>query len=369
MRRPTRWFACLCGLLYLVAFCGAQVPAAPTPASPVALNYSPTNPNATKSYDDGLKLLEKGHAASALVAFRKADELDGGHCFMCELEGWDAAMQAQEYQFAQNQAKSMVSNVSAPAMRAQAEFMLGKASLSLGIQVDGDSQLEEADAAFQAALQLKPGYLDSIYQDGIALAYLKRDEQAMARFQSYLKLAGPNDLNYARVQRLIERPEIARLRLAPNFRVTTLDSKTMTLESLAGKVVLIDFWATWCPPCRRALPHLQTMAKEFDGQPFVLLSVSLDPDEAGWKAYTARNHMTWPQYRDGGFDGALATLFEVRGIPYTIVIDANGALAEQFLGSEDFNGKHISNEDVEGKLRALIARAAEASTQRPAPIQ
>ena len=124
---------------------------------------------------------------------------------------------------------------------------------------------------------------------------------------------------------------MARLQLAPNFRVTTLDGKTITLESLTGKVVLIDFWATWCPPCRRALPHLQKMVKEFAGQPFVLLSVSLDPDEGKWKSYTAQNHMTWPQYRAGGFDGEIPTLFAVQGVPYTIIIDANGVLAEQYL--------------------------------------
>jgi thiol-disulfide isomerase/thioredoxin len=367
MRRTTSWFACFCVLLSNVALSDAQSPAPPSPAGSAALNYSPTDSNAKKSFDDALKLLEKGRAASALDGFRKADRLDGGHCFMCELEGWDAAMQAAEFNMAQDQATAMLNNVTLPAMKAQAEFMLGKATLSLGILVDGDSQFEQADAAFQAALQLRPNYLDCIYEDGTALAYLKHDDQAIARFQLYLKLAGPSDLNYARVQRLIERPDLARSRLAPNFRVTTLDGKTITLESLTGKVVLIDFWATWCPPCRRALPHLQKIAQEFARQPFVMLSISLDPDEAGWKAYTARNHMTWPQYRDGRFDGALATLFAVRGIPYTIIIDANGGLAYQYLGSEDINGEHLSNEEVEGKLRELVARAAEASTHTSAP--
>jgi thiol-disulfide isomerase/thioredoxin len=285
---------------------------------------------------------------------------------MCELEAWDAAMQAREFQIAQGQAKTMLDNVTVPAMQAQADFMLGKATLALAILVDGDSQFEEADAAFQAALQIKPNYLDCIYEDGTALAYLKRDDKAIARFQAYLKLAGPNDLNYTRVQRLIERPEMARSRLAPNFRVTTLDGKTITLESLAGKVVLIDFWAMWCPPCRRALPHLQKIAQEFAGQSFVLLSISLDPDEASWRGYTARNHMTWPQYRDGGFDGAIATLFAVRGIPYTIIVDSDGVLVEQYLGSEDINGKHLSSEAIDGKLRELIARAAAASTHTSA---
>jgi thiol-disulfide isomerase/thioredoxin len=368
MRCPASCLKCFCAFLAVVPISLAEGPPAPSPASPAALKYSPTNPNSIKSYDEALKLLEKGHATSALPGFRKADQLDGGHCFMCELEAWDAAMQTREFQIAQGEAKTMLDNVTVPAMHAQAEFMLGKATLALGILVDGDSQFEEADASFRAALQIKPNYLDCIYEDGTALAYLKRDDQAIARFQTYLKLAGPNDLNYARVERFIERPEMARSRLAPNFRVTTLDGKTITLESLAGKVVLIDFWATWCPPCRRALPHLQKIAQEFAGQPFVLLSISLDPDEASWRGYTARNHMTWPQYRAGGFDGEIPSMFAVQGIPYTIIIDANGVLQDQYLGSEDINGKHLSNEEVEGRLKKLIARAAEGPAPASIPV-
>jgi thiol-disulfide isomerase/thioredoxin len=366
MRRPVRGICFLCVLLPALISSSAQIPAAPSQASPAPLNYSPTDPNAIKTYDDALKLLEKGRALSALEEFRRADQLDGGHCFMCELEGWDAAMQAEEFQKAQEQAKTMLGNVTAPAMRAQAQFMLGKATLYLAILVDGDSQFEEADAAFQAALQLRPNYLDCIYEDGIALASLKHDERAIAQFQTYLKLAGPGDLNYARVERLIARPELAHLNLAPNFRVTTLDGKTITLESMAGKVVLIDFWAMWCPPCRRGLPHLQKMAQEFEGQPFVIVSISLDPDEAKWRDYTAKNHMTWPQYRDGGFDGRIAALFAVQGIPNTIIVDADGVFVEQYLGSEDINGKHLSDDDIEAKLRELIARAVMAQKQTSA---
>jgi len=359
VRRPMSWLACSCAFLAIGSISAAQAPVASPPTTPVALNYSPTDPHAIKSYDDALKLFQKGNTTSALEGFRKADQLDGGHCFMCELEGWDAAMQAEALNAAQEEASTMLANVTGPAMKARAEFMLGKATLTLGIVADSKNQFAEADTAFQAALQLKPDYLECIYEDGTALAYLKRDDQATARFQSYLKLAGPNDLNYARVQRFIERPDMARLPLAPNFRVTTLDGKTITLESLAGKVVLIDFWATWCPPCRRALPHLQKMAEEFAGQPFVLLSISLDPDEGKWKSYTAQNHMTWPQYRAGGFDGQIPALFAVRGVPYTIIVDANGVLADQYLGSEDMNGKHLSDEDIEGKVKGLIARATE----------
>jgi thiol-disulfide isomerase/thioredoxin len=235
--------------------------------------------------------------------------------------------------------------------------MLGRAWLSDGVNGRHDKQLEAADTAFQAALQLRQNYPDCLYEDGTALAYLKRDEDAVARFRTYVTIAKPNDLNYARAQRFIGRPELARARMAPNFRVTTLDDKTLTLESLAGKVVLNDFWATWCGPCREALPHIQKIAQRFDGQPLVVLSVSLDSDEGKWKEFTAKNNMTWLQYRDGGFEGKIATLFAVRAIPATFTIDSDGVLEDQ----------HVGDADIEGKLKKLIARAAEVSTHTSTP--
>ena len=77
-----------------------------------------------------------------------------------------------------------------------------------------------------------------------------------------------------------------------------------SMDSLAGKVVLIDFWALWCGPCREALPHIRKIAQKFEGQPLVVVSISLDSDEAKWKDFVAKNGMTWLQYRDGLFQQA-----------------------------------------------------------------
>ena len=357
MRHSKRSIGFLCVSIVSVSIALAQAPVATSPTKPAAQNLGPTDAKAKKTYDDALKLLKEDRPAFALDGFRKADKLDGGHCVLCELEAWEAAMDSADFKMAREQATAMLENVTVPGYKAQAQYMLGKAWLSDGVKDKHDKQFEEADAAFQTALQFRPNYPDCIYEDGTALAYLKRDDQAIARFRSFLKIAAPNDLNYPRVQRFIERPELARARMAPNFRVTTLDDTTITLESLAGKVVLIDFWATWCGPCREALPHIQKIAQRFNGQPFVVLSVSLDSDEGKWKDFTAKNNMTWLQYRDGGFDGKIATTFGVRAIPSTFTIDADGVLEDQ----------HVGDADIEGKLKKLIARAAEVHTHAPSP--
>jgi hypothetical protein len=79
----------------------------------------------------------------------------------------------------------------------------------------------------------------------------------------------------------------------------------------------------------------------------VILSVSLDDDEAKWKDFVVKNNMTWFQYRDGGWDGSMAGLFGVHAIPHTFTIDPDGVLQDE----------HIGDASIEGKLKKLCAQA------------
>jgi thiol-disulfide isomerase/thioredoxin len=67
--------------------------------------------------------------------------------------------------------------------------------------------------------------------------------------------------------------------MAPPFSIVTMDGQHISFDDLQGKVVLIDFWATWCAPCQASVPHMREIAKKFQDQPLVILSVSLDNDE------------------------------------------------------------------------------------------
>ena len=107
-------------------------------------------------------------------------------------------------------------------------------------------------------------------------------------------------------------------------------------------------------PCREALPHIREIAKQFEGQPFVVLSISLDKDEEKWKDFVAKNQMTWLQYRDGSFNGAIATSFGVNAIPATFTIDADGVLEDQ----------HVGDADIEGKLKKLVAQRQRTCTSQ-----
>jgi thiol-disulfide isomerase/thioredoxin len=221
-----------------------------------------------------------------------------------------------------------------------------------GMQRKKDEYLTRAHEEIAKALAAVANFPDALFLDGQLLARLQQDDAAKARFEQFVKLRPADDPNRVRALRYIRRPELARARMSPAFSLTTLDGKRISMDELQGKVVLLDFWATWCGPCREALPHMQKVAKKFEGQPLVILSVSLDDNEQKWKEFIAKNQMTWPQYRDGGFTGPVATMFGVKAIPHTYTIDADGVLQEE----------HIGDASVEGKLTKLLVHARELQT-------
>lgn len=92
---------------------------------------------------------------------------------------------------------------------------------------------------------------------------------------------------------------------------------------------------------------MRDIAKKFQGEPLVILSVSLDSDADKWKEFIATNNMTWMHYLDGGFNGSIAKTFGVQAIPHTFTIDSDGVLQDE----------HIGDASMEGKLKKLIARA------------
>lgn len=117
---------------------------------------------------------------------------------------------------------------------------------------------------------------------------------------------------------------------APAFSLTDLDGKEHTLKSLKGKVLLLDFWATWCPPCRRELPHVQKLHEELASQGLVVLGVNSEKDEAKLKKSLKENKITFPVLRDT--ERAASEAYKVTAIPRVIIIDRNGTVKADFTG-------------------------------------
>ncbi len=113
----------------------------------------------------------------------------------------------------------------------------------------------------------------------------------------------------------------------PDFTVTDMTGAEVTLSKLKGSVVLLDFWATWCPPCRDEVPRLISIQERFGSRKFVLISVSLDRDPQAARRFVAEKRMEWVHVVDSQAARELAEKYGVRYIPSTFVIDRQGKLA------------------------------------------
>jgi peroxiredoxin len=134
---------------------------------------------------------------------------------------------------------------------------------------------------------------------------------------------------------------------APNIKLKQLDGKEMELFKLRGKVVLIDFWASWCGPCRRENPNVRKLYSRFKNKGFEIYGVSLDSDAARWKGAVAADSLSWFHVSDlGGWQSSAAALYQVHSIPQTFLLDKNGRIV----------AKGLRGEQLEAKLEELLGK-------------
>jgi peroxiredoxin len=113
-----------------------------------------------------------------------------------------------------------------------------------------------------------------------------------------------------------------------DFTLTELGGKTWTLKEQGGKVVVLNFWATWCPPCRKEMPDLESLYQQFKEQGLIILAIS-DEDAGKVKPFIAEQKVTYPILLDPG--RKVNELFQIVGIPKTFVYDRNGKLVAQSI--------------------------------------
>lgn len=125
-------------------------------------------------------------------------------------------------------------------------------------------------------------------------------------------------------------------KLAPDFTDTKLDGKSMKLSDLRGKVVLLDFWASWCGPCRRENPNVVKLYEKYNKDGFTVMSVSLDQDKEKWKSAITADKLVWENHVSDlkGWASATARMYQVSGIPFTVLIDKEGKIIKTNLRGE-----------------------------------
>jgi len=126
-------------------------------------------------------------------------------------------------------------------------------------------------------------------------------------------------------------------KLAPDFTDTKIDGKPMKLSDLRGKVVLLDFWASWCGPCRRENPNVVKLYDHYNKDGFTVMSVSMDQDKAKWQAAIEADNLKWPNHVSDlkGWACAAGKIYQVTGIPFTVLIDQEGKIIKTNLRGEE----------------------------------
>lgn len=158
--------------------------------------------------------------------------------------------------------------------------------------------------------------------------------------------------NVPGVQKLIDHLEVLKKvavgQKFTDFEMADIKGKTHKLSEFVGNgknIVLLDFWASWCPPCRRDMPNLVDTYKEFKGKGFEIVGISLDSKKEAWEKGIKDLNITWTQLSDlKGWKNDGATLYGVNSIPHTILVDKDGTIIAKGL-----HGKEVAE-----KLRELL---------------
>jgi peroxiredoxin len=133
----------------------------------------------------------------------------------------------------------------------------------------------------------------------------------------------------------------------PDFNEKDLDGKPLSIANYKGKVVLVDFWATWCGPCRTELPNVIKSYEKHHKDGFEIVGISLDSDKSKLTTFLTDRNMTWPQYFDGkGWENKLAQKYGVQSIPATYLIDRDGKII----------GSNLRGEDLEEAVTKALAK-------------
>jgi len=151
---------------------------------------------------------------------------------------------------------------------------------------------------------------------------------------------------------------------APAFSLPTVDGKTVNLEELKGKVVVLDFWATWCGPCRQAMPHLQELASntELADKGLKVFAINLRESADKIQPFIEKSKYTFTVPMDK--DGKIAQEYLVQGIPTQVVIGRDGTIKNVFVGFDPEEGGKNLHAAIEAALKAPTAMAPGATPSK-----
>jgi thioredoxin-like negative regulator of GroEL len=332
----------------------------------MASNPQSANPEYQSSLKAASKLMMAGKYDDAVQEFRNAIKLSGGNEYA---PYWGLAQTYNQLNDKLNTLETcdrMIALAPTDVIKAQCHNLKGLALMKGG--ASDQAGLAIAEKEFRAAIQLDPDYSDQHFNLGKTLLFEKKVSEGTQELNVYLK-ESPDGADSDEAKQLVNDPStvgqkveteessegefstadeealqrsfvdkqgLQKSRPVPTFSVKTLQGDKISPASLRGKVVLVDFWASWCGVCRESFPDLNQIYTDMDKQKFTLLSIDVDLNEHAWKKYLDAHKPEWLQARDGtGWVMHQLAPATREALPTYVLIDRDGNIQLQFEGWGD----------------------------------
>lgn len=175
--------------------------------------------------------------------------------------------------------------------------------------------------------------IQTLEPDNYTDVYKTLDQGLSARY--------PNDRSVRLFHEMVQRLMSTGVgQQVPDISLPSPDGKTITLSSLKGKVVLVDFWASWCAPCRRETPNVVKAYAKYKNKGFEIYGVSLDQEKDRWVEAIQKDNMTWLHVSElKQWESEVVRTFSIKGIPFTLLIDREGKIIAKNLRGEELENK------------------------------
>ncbi len=281
------------------------------------------NPEFDREVAAGRQAAERGNYDEAATHLTAANQFRQGKCSECYV--WLARIEMAQGNLSQASEQIEKAVVTATAGPQQAT-----AQLYRGVVLSRQGDLGRAETAFRAASAANPDCVECRFNLGFVLLKESKDTEGVA----VLKAVAPKFAGTPRageIQKFIADPGRIRRNYAPEFSAKLRSGEEISLDKLSGKVVLLDFWGTWCAPCRASLPLLKDLAAGIDTARVAIVSVDEGDSREKWDGFVRENNMTWPQVYDGE-DRSLYRAFQVDGFPRYVLIGKDGTILREFKG-------------------------------------
>ena len=293
------------------------------------------------------ELFESKHKYDlALEAYHKADKLAHHENANCYLKLAVVERKLGDFSSALDDAKKAIKAAGNDKSTAVKAYTMRAILLVRQSGKPTDKKLREAEEDMRQAIALEPQVALSHFNLGTILMKQERDADGVAELNQSLATTGLDAKTAAEARKFIANPIRAREPFAPDFNFVTKENQRMNNATLRGKVVLLDFWGTWCPPCRESVPTIKNVKKKFAGKEFELIGISSDDDEDVWRTFVESKQMDWHEYID--LSGDVLQAFNIDSFPTYVVVDKDGVIRYRQSGYGD---------TTEGELEDAISKA------------